>query len=70
MDVLGFEERGEGAGRWVRVRAKRDDEVLCQSLIFRYARTLTPTPLPEGEGLIVGSPARTKKHHFRGVEVR
>jgi hypothetical protein len=24
MDVLGFGERGEGAGRRVRVRAKRD----------------------------------------------
>jgi hypothetical protein len=27
MDVLGFEERGEGAGRRVRVRAKSDISV-------------------------------------------
>jgi len=37
----------EGAGRRMRVRAER-----CTSLL-RFARTLTPTPLPEGEGLCV-----------------
>jgi hypothetical protein len=52
MDGPGFEERGEGAGRRVRVRAERGDGVLCQSLISRSARTLTPTPLPQGEGLV------------------
>jgi hypothetical protein len=46
MDVLGFGERGEGAGRRVRVRAKREDEILRQSWISRADRTLTPTPLP------------------------
>jgi hypothetical protein len=35
----------------VRVRAKRDDRFLCKILLSRTDRTLTPTPLPEGEGL-------------------
>ncbi|SFF49438.1 hypothetical protein SAMN02799615_03831 [Dyella marensis] len=37
----------EGGGGRMRVRAER-----CASL-FRSARTLTPTPLPEREGLYV-----------------
>ena len=42
----------EGAGRRMRVRAER-----CTSLL-RFARTLTPTPLPEGEGLCVATHRR------------
>jgi hypothetical protein len=53
MDVLGFEERREGAGGQMRVRAECDDDVLREALTSRYGRTLTPTPLPRGEGLIM-----------------
>jgi hypothetical protein len=52
MDVLGFGERGEGAGRRVRVRAERGDDVLYKPWISRTDRTLSPTPLPGGEGLL------------------
>ena len=40
---------GEGGGSRMRVRAER-----CASLL-RFARTLTPTPLPRGEGLNVAA---------------
>jgi hypothetical protein len=50
MDGPGFEERGEGAGRRVRVRAERGDQVLSKPSTPYSARTLTLAPLPEGRG--------------------
>ena len=42
---------GEGVERRVGVRAERDAKCLRKSLLSRADRTLTPTPLPKGEGL-------------------
>jgi hypothetical protein len=51
MDVLGFGERGEGAGRRVRVRSARMIGVLRETSSLGFVPTLTPTPLPKGDGL-------------------
>ena len=58
MDVLGFEERREGADRRVRVRAKRGAEFVRKSLLSRADRTLTPTSSPKGEGRLC------RQHHL------
>jgi hypothetical protein len=48
----------------VRVRAKREAEFSYKFVVARSDRTLTPTPLPTGEGLKKRSPAWCRASSF------